>query len=178
MPPCVSVRLLLLVVVLLLFGAQTLGIPNGLPELSVAFFGLRVHHGAQFFKTQDVFLQGNTPVATWGDDGNLYTLLLVDPDAPHPHADCSKPGERGPWLHWFIKDCRNGTSVGGDECVEYEGPAPPKGNHRYIFVLFRQNGEIRVPTEERKAWPFEQFLKLNQHLLTPVAMNYFFTEAQ
>ncbi len=156
---------------------QPLGIPKNLPELSLAYVSLRVHRGAQFFKTRDAFLHHASPVVTWGDDGGLYTVLMVDPDAPHPAADQSCAGKRGPWLHWLVTDCRSGTNVGGDELVAYEGPAPPKGNHRYIALLFRQTGEVVLPTEERAAWPFEQFLALNTHVLAPVAMNFFFTDA-
>nr|ACN54547.1 mother of FT and TFL1-like protein [Physcomitrium patens] len=83
---------------------------------------------------------------------NLYTLIMIDPDAPSP----SEPTLRE-WLHWIVTDIP-GNSGGsemtsgfprlneliapskscGRELVPYMGPRPPVGIHRYIFVLFRQ----------------------------------------
>ena len=54
------------------------------------------------------------------------------------------------------------------------GPGPPKGNHRYIFVLFRQTGTPTVGGVGRKKWDVKGFLKANSNTLTPVAANFFF----
>ena len=39
--------------------------------------------------------------------------------------------------------------------VAYAPPTPPAGQHRYIFVLFRQvpgAGGVAVPSSQRKRW--------------------------
>ncbi|CAO2823759.1 unnamed protein product [Amaranthus hypochondriacus] len=67
---------------------------------------------------------------------NLYSLIMVDPDAPSP----SEPQMRE-WLHWIVADIPQGMDASkGKELVEYMGPKPPTGIHRYVFVLFRQKG--------------------------------------
>ncbi|OMO68071.1 Phosphatidylethanolamine-binding protein PEBP [Corchorus capsularis] len=59
-----------------------------------------------------------------GHPGHLYTLVMTDPDAPSP----SEPSMRE-WVHWK-----------GDTTIH--GARPPVGIHRYIFVLFQQNGPM------------------------------------
>ncbi|KAL8042489.1 hypothetical protein ABFX02_09G054500 [Erythranthe guttata] len=69
-----------------------------------------------------------------GYPNQLYTLVMTDPDAPSP----SEPNMRE-WVHWIVTDipgCSNVTR--GKEVLEYVGPRPPVGIHRYIIVLFRQ----------------------------------------
>ncbi|XP_057960500.1 protein MOTHER of FT and TFL1 [Malania oleifera] len=65
---------------------------------------------------------------------NLYTLVMVDPDAPSP----SEPSLRE-WLHWIVVDIPEGMdATKGKEVVPYMGPQPPTGIHRYVFALFKQ----------------------------------------
>ncbi|KAJ0082970.1 hypothetical protein Patl1_10907 [Pistacia atlantica] len=69
---------------------------------------------------------------------SLYTLVMVDPDVPSP----SEPKYRE-WLHWIVVDIPEGSdSTKGKELVPYMGPQPPTGIHRYVFVLFKQNGPM------------------------------------
>nr|AOM81063.1 mother of FT 1 protein [Oxybasis rubra] len=69
---------------------------------------------------------------------NLYTIIMIDPDAPSPSEPKMKE-----WLHWIIADIPQGMDASkGRELVEYMGPKPPTGIHRYVFVLFRQKGPI------------------------------------
>ncbi|XP_074566167.1 protein FLOWERING LOCUS T 1-like [Curcuma longa] len=68
------------------------------------------------------------------DLDDLYTLIMVDPDAPSP----SEPALRE-YLHWLVTDIPATTcATSGEEIVMYESPRPHLGIHRYVFVLFRQ----------------------------------------
>jgi hypothetical protein len=89
-------------------------------------------------------------------------------------------GELGPVLHWVATDCTMGTPENGNHLSKYIGPGPPKGNHRYIFILFQQNGSAPVTlpakSEARRNWDFGAFLSNNPHLV-PVALNFYYTDA-
>ncbi|CAL9121293.1 unnamed protein product, partial [Musa acuminata var. zebrina] len=69
------------------------------------------------------------------DMRTLYTLVMVDPDAPSP----STPTKRE-YLHWLVTDIPETTNASyGNEIVTYESPRPISGIHRFVFVLFRQS---------------------------------------
>ncbi|CAL0309431.1 unnamed protein product [Lupinus luteus] len=102
---------------------------------------------------------------------NLYTLVMVDPDAPSP----SEPTHRE-WLHWIVVDIPEGSdATQGRELVMYMGPCPAVGIHRYVFVAFKQTGgglvEVGVP-QGRQNFNTRQFASLN-NLGLPVAAIYF-----
>merc|ERR1712029_842656 len=71
------------------------------------------------------------------DSKKLYTLAMVDPDAPS-RAD-PKAAE---WLHWLVVNIpgdklEDGEDIGhGKVLMQHNGPAPPKGTgpHRYVFL--------------------------------------------
>ncbi|XP_050213866.1 protein MOTHER of FT and TFL1 [Mercurialis annua] len=102
---------------------------------------------------------------------NLYTLVMVDPDAPSP----SEPKWRE-WLHWIVVDIPEGfDATKGNQVVPYMGPQPPTGIHRYVFALFKQRdgltGRIRGP-DGRGNFNTRQFAAENG-LGLPVAAVYF-----
>ncbi|XP_057756169.1 protein HEADING DATE 3A-like [Arachis stenosperma] len=76
-----------------------------------------------------------------GDDlRTLYTLILVDPDAPSP----GDPNMRE-YLHWMVTNIPATTGATyGEEIVAYENPRPVVGIHRLVFVLFRQMGRQTI----------------------------------
>eukprot|EP00930_Biecheleria_cincta_P058226 TRINITY_DN44085_c0_g1_i1.p1 TRINITY_DN44085_c0_g1~~TRINITY_DN44085_c0_g1_i1.p1 ORF type:complete len:182 (-),score=23.53 TRINITY_DN44085_c0_g1_i1:256-744(-) len=151
-----------------------LGIPRGLPKLDVRFGSRIINGSASQFKKADGFHQ-RAPEVNFSESWGQCCLLLLDPDAPDRSGDGSRPGKFGPWLHWLVADCRaNATS--GHELTTYMGPAPPKGNHRYIFILFQQSGEVACVSEDRKAWDFPAFMKANPGL-SPAAINFFYVSA-
>ncbi|KAM7311770.1 protein D1 [Ixodes scapularis] len=106
-----------------------------------------------------------------------YTLVMVDPDAP----SASKPIYRS-WLHWIVVNAPSSDRFGeGEEAVQYNGPAPPKGSgpHRYVFLVLAQDGKniskSEVSYSDRRSFDFERFLK-NNSLPQPLAANFFFSE--
>ncbi|XP_078432002.1 PEBP (phosphatidylethanolamine-binding protein) family protein isoform X2 [Wolffia australiana] len=67
-----------------------------------------------------------------GHTHDLYTLVMTDPDAPSPSD---------PTMREIVVDMPGGTDpLQGRELLEYMGPKPPVGIHRYVFALFRQKG--------------------------------------
>ncbi|EEF37717.1 phosphatidylethanolamine-binding protein, putative [Ricinus communis] len=88
---------------------------------------------------------------------SLYTLVMVDPDAPSP----SDPKWRE-WLHWIAVDIPEGSDA-------------TKGIHRYVFAVFKQgealNGRTKAP-EGRGNFSTRQFAAQNG-LGLPVAAVYF-----
>nr|ADP89905.1 flowering locus T [Iris fulva] len=68
------------------------------------------------------------------DMRTLYTLVMVDPDAPSP----SNPTKRE-YLHWLVTDIPETANTSHiNEIVSYESPQPTAGIHRFVFVLFKQ----------------------------------------
>ncbi|XP_022721021.1 protein MOTHER of FT and TFL1-like [Durio zibethinus] len=102
---------------------------------------------------------------------SLYTLVMVDPDAPNP----SEPRLRE-LLHWIVVDIPHGhDATKGRELVAYMGPRPTIGIHRYILALFKQEGAMgggsQLP-DGRANFSTRQFAAQNR-LGLPVAAVYF-----
>lgn len=79
----------------------------------------------------------NIPVVDWQADPNqLYTLLMVDPDAPSR----AEPKRRS-FKHWAVVNIPGKDVAKGDCVAEYIGAGPPNGTglHRYVFLVYKQN---------------------------------------
>lgn len=95
-----------------------------------------------------------SPQLSWSDTpGNTKTLALIfeDPDAPG-----------GIFVHWVVynipkgvtnfpegitsenlpEGAKEGTNHFGD--IEYGGPCPPSGTHRYYFRLYALDTELQL----------------------------------
>ena len=76
-----------------------------------------------------------------GRPDELYTVLLVDPDAPSR----SNPTMRS-FLHWAVVNVPGEDRARGDTLVDYMGAAPPPGTglHRYVFLVYQQKARVDV----------------------------------
>jgi len=105
-----------------------------------------------------------------------HTLIMLDPDAPSR----KNPKFRN-WLHWLVINIRNGDLKNGTEVVNYRPPTPPAGSgkHRYIFLLFQQEGkQKKVDTiRERAKFNVNEYAASND-LARVVGFTYFTTEAR
>ncbi|URE48687.1 Phosphatidylethanolamine-binding protein [Musa troglodytarum] len=120
--------------------------------LRVSYGSREVTNGREFKPSQVV----NQPrVEVGGHDlRSLYTLVMVDPDAPSP----SEPNLRE-YLQW--------------EVISYESPRPTLGIHRFVFVLYLQLGRQTVYTPGwRQNFNTRDFAEL-YNLGSPVAAVYF-----
>ncbi|XP_017859625.1 PREDICTED: protein D2 [Drosophila arizonae] len=83
------------------------------------------------------------PQVSWdtpeGEEGQLHTLLMVDPDAPS-----RKEPKFREILHWAVVNIPGNQLSKGQTLAEYIGSGPPEGTglHRYIFLLYRQSKGI------------------------------------
>lgn len=93
----------------------------------------------------------NPPLSISGVDPNAKSLVLImeDPDVPkHLRED-------GMWNHWIKFNIpidintveegiepqgRGGKGTSGN--IEYHGPCPPDGEHRYLFMLYTLDAEL------------------------------------
>jgi phosphatidylethanolamine-binding protein len=108
----------------------------------------------------------------YSPNNELYTLAMVDPDAPSKKNPINKE-----WRHWGMFKWKYNLSLilvvinipgneiyKGKEISKYMGPSPPKGiyfffvftlrvspfdflgsgPHRYFFVLYKQSGNLVI----------------------------------
>ncbi|KAK5639487.1 hypothetical protein RI129_011979 [Pyrocoelia pectoralis] len=98
--------------------------------------GVKVEQGNELTPTQ----VKDIPSVKWTADANsFYTLCMTDPDAPSR----AKPDFRE-WHHWLVGNIPGGNIAEGETLSEYVGSGPPKGTglHRYVFLLYKQDGKI------------------------------------
>ena len=86
------------------------------------------------------------PDVAWdAADGKLYTLAMVDPDAPsraNPINRCRISSasfltfSSSEWLHWLVVNIPSDQNIdSGQVLSEYMGPAPPKGSGQFGTIL-------------------------------------------
>ncbi|KAH8417560.1 hypothetical protein KR222_001886, partial [Zaprionus bogoriensis] len=103
--------------------------------------GVAVEDGNELTPTQ----VKDEPTVSWesAEGSTLYTLLMVDPDAPTR----SDPKYRE-ILHWAVVNIPGNQVNEGQTLVEYIGSGPPEGTglHRYIFLLYAQTQKVEDAT--------------------------------
>lgn len=120
-------------------------LPKGKLQVKYAT-GVAVQEGNELTPTQ----VKDEPQVTWEEEqGHLYTLLMVDPDAPS-RAD---PKYRE-ILHWAVINIPGNKLNLGQSLAEYIGSGPPEGSglHRYVFLLYRQDQKIENSQHIDKRW--------------------------
>lgn len=82
--------------------------------------------------------------------GKLYTLVMWDPDVPSQ----IQPG----FVHWIASNLESPSDIYKNQVLEYKGPSPLSGIHRYYFGLFEQSGHITVKQPERQQFNINEFI--------------------
>lgn len=110
--------------------------PASTGALTVKYGNAVVSEGATLTPTASVAAPS---VSFNSEQGDLYTLIMTDPDAPSR----SEPSYRE-FIHWVVVNIKAGDISKGDTVASYVGPAPPhnSGKHRYVFLLFKQSASI------------------------------------
>jgi hypothetical protein len=147
-------------------------VPARLPVLRVTFGAVQVEQGTTFHKNKDLFLQ-KPPEIEFGSSLGKCTVAYFDPDAPE---DPALNGPYGNW-QWLVTDCTESTANGTQQ-MPHDGPNPPVSTHRYVFVLFQQSSSVELPQVAPKEWNFYDFVAANTSCLKPVAVNFFFCDAE
>ncbi|XP_043762081.1 phosphatidylethanolamine-binding protein 1-like [Cervus elaphus] len=85
----------------------------------------------------------NRPTSiTWDglDPGELYTLVLTDPDAPS-----RKDPKYREWHHFLVVNMKGNDVSSGTVLSDYVGSGPPKGTglHRYLWLVYEQKGPLK-----------------------------------
>lgn len=95
----------------------------------------------------------SVPSVEFSKTGKMYTLVMWDPDVP-PQI---QPG----FVHWLVTNLQSQNDILNNQVLEYKGPAPPSGVHRYFFGLFEQQGHISPQQPERANFCIDRFVKEN-----------------
>jgi phosphatidylethanolamine-binding protein (PEBP) family uncharacterized protein len=122
---------------------------------------LQVFYGEQLVAGQELpkNLTQSEPSVRFPTTGKLYTLVMWDPDVP-PQA---QPG----FAHWIAINIQSTNDISANQLLDYKGPAPPSGIHRYFFGLFEQAAHIRPQQPPRSNFNMKEFVEQNN--LTKVA---------
>ncbi len=91
---------------------------------------------------------------------------MWDPDAPEPS-----------YLHWLITNIPGSDTSKGHVAMNYAGPTPPSGTHRYYIGVYRQGTEPldQLGDLKRTGWNNEEFI--SKYNLTPISQTYFTVKA-
>ncbi|XP_077126940.1 large ribosomal subunit protein mL38 [Ranitomeya variabilis] len=116
-------------------------------------------------------------VSFQAEEGSLWTLLLTNPDG-HLRATDSE------YVHWLVGNIPGNQVFSGDEVCHYFPAFPAKGTgyHRYIFILFKQEGHIDFkgellpnPCHSLKLRTFKtlDFYRMYEDKMTPAGLAFF-----
>nr|XP_023692655.1 39S ribosomal protein L38, mitochondrial isoform X1 [Paramormyrops kingsleyae] len=136
--------------------------------------GTHVHYGNHVTPTEALA----APHVNYESDPDaLWTLLLTSPDE-HLHDN------EGEYVHWLVGNIPGDAVHLGEELCQYLPPLPVKGTgfHRFIFILFKQDGPIKFQ-EDRRPAPFHnlnqrtfktlEFYRAHQDSMTPAGLAFF-----
>ncbi|KAI0990500.1 hypothetical protein GJ496_000244 [Pomphorhynchus laevis] len=124
-----------------------------LAKMTVTYGSKNVQNGILLSKSETAHFPNISLVLM---PGLLYTLAMVDPDAP-----CPDDPKFGPWLHYYVHDISSENKK-GKEILSYSGPSPPRGTHHYVFLLFVQKSGPVKPTVDRPMnFPLTKFINNN-----------------
>ncbi|KAM6897449.1 large ribosomal subunit protein mL38 [Xenentodon cancila] len=134
----------------------------------------QVYYGNQLTPTEAA---SNPQISFDAEDGSLWTLLLTSPDEHLLDNEAE-------YIHWLVGNIPGGAVQAGEELCHYLPPFPAKGTgfHRYIFILFKQEGPINFQDDARPAPCHSledrtirtvEFYRKHQDHMTPVGLAFF-----
>ncbi|XP_071813222.1 large ribosomal subunit protein mL38-like isoform X2 [Apostichopus japonicus] len=110
------------------------------------------------------------------DAGNLWTLLMVNPDGHLIYNDAE-------YVHWMIGNIPDEKLSEGDTIFDYLPVFPAKGTgyQRIVFLLFKQDGKVNYSDEivplpcrslPNRTFSTHEFYAKYQDVLTPVGLSF------
>lgn len=145
-------------------------------KLSVGYgpeSGAQVHHGNLLTPTETA----EAPQVSFkAEEGSLWTLLLTSPDE---HLQDSE----GEYVHWLVGNVADDLGS-GDHLCSYLPPFPARGTgfHRYVYVLFKQDGRLDFSEDARpspchslaeRSFKTVDFYRKHQESMTPAGLAFF-----
>ncbi|XP_070783105.1 large ribosomal subunit protein mL38 isoform X2 [Enoplosus armatus] len=136
--------------------------------------GGQVHYGNRLTPTGAASVP---QVSFAAEEGSLWTLLLTCPDE---HL-LDKEAE---YVHWLVGNIPGGAVQAGEELCHYLPPLPARGTgfHRYVYVLFKQEGPINFQEDVRpspchslvdRTFKTMDFYRKHQDNMTPAGLAFF-----
>ncbi|XP_030611174.1 large ribosomal subunit protein mL38 [Archocentrus centrarchus] len=133
-----------------------------------------VHYGNQLSPTE----AASAPQISFNaEEGSLWTLLLTCPDEHLQDNEAE-------YVHWLVGNIPGAAVQAGEELCHYLPPFPARGTgfHRYIYVLFKQEGAINFQEDIRpspchsllhRTFKTVDFYRKYQDSLTPAGLAFF-----
>ncbi|XP_031699539.1 large ribosomal subunit protein mL38 [Anarrhichthys ocellatus] len=134
----------------------------------------QVHYGNRLTPTE----ASSVPqIAFDAEEGSLWTILLTCPDEHLLDNEAE-------YVHWLVGNIPGGAVQAGEELCHYMPPFPARGTgfHRYIYVLFKQDGPINFQEEVRpspchslvdRSFKTMDFYRKHQDNMTPAGLSFF-----
>ncbi|XP_026171410.1 large ribosomal subunit protein mL38 [Mastacembelus armatus] len=150
-----------------------------LPQVSLRIYycqdnSVQVHYGNRLTPTE----AATTPQINFeAEEGSLWTLLLTCPDEHLLDSEAE-------YIHWLVGNIPGGALQSGEELCHYLPPFPVRGTgfHRYVFVLFKQEGSINFQEDVRpspchslvdRTFKTVDFYRKHQDSMTPAGLAFF-----
>ncbi|XP_038591378.1 39S ribosomal protein L38, mitochondrial [Micropterus salmoides] len=134
----------------------------------------QVHYGNQLTPTG----AASVPQISFdAEEGSLWTLLLTCPDEHLQDNEAE-------YIHWLVGNIPGGKVQAGEELCQYLPPIPARGTgfHRYIYVLFKQEGPVNFQEDVRpspchslveRTFKTVDFYRKHQDNMTPAGLAFF-----
>ncbi|KAF1850194.1 PEBP-like protein [Cucurbitaria berberidis CBS 394.84] len=139
-------------------------------NLTVKFPSISPEHGS-FARVSQVKEQPIISITSTTPDASAqsFTFLLIDPDAPTPDDP-----KFSYWRHWVVTNIPSPSSLTSDiiqsgrTLTQYLAPGPKdeSGPHRYLFLLFKEPGGLKLEKADvggeefvdRRSFPAAEFV--------------------
>ncbi|XP_041818977.1 39S ribosomal protein L38, mitochondrial [Chelmon rostratus] len=134
----------------------------------------QVHYGNRLTPTD----AASAPQISFdAEEGSLWTLLLTCPDEHLLDNEAE-------YIHWLVGNIPGGAVQAGEELCHYLPPFPARGTgfHRYVYVLFKQEGPIGFQEDARpspchslvdRTFKTVDFYRKHQDHMTPAGLAFF-----
>jgi phosphatidylethanolamine-binding protein (PEBP) family uncharacterized protein len=91
-----------------------------------------------------------------------YLVIMTDPDAPNGHNNMYS-NKNNTYIHWIYLQSLPDSNV-NTTLIEYTGPTPPRGTHRYIFSVYDVTGKQKQTITELQVITNDNRLDTNKIL--------------
>ncbi|CAG5911895.1 unnamed protein product [Menidia menidia] len=149
-----------------------------LPQVTLRISYGQENSGQVFYGNQLTPAEPPPPQISFeAEQDSLWTVLLTSPDEHLQHNEAE-------YIHWLVGNIPGSAVQKGEELCHYLPPVPARGTgfHRYIYILFKQEGAINF---QEDVWPSPcrslvdrtfktvEFYRRHQDHMTPAGLAFF-----